>query len=80
MGSNPLDYDNPAPVSNLYNQPVRITFDIEDHPVVSQEISRFKSPFYILGRLPCLPLNFIAPRIQLSANICVMSFEIFEQR
>jgi hypothetical protein len=69
MGSYPLDYYYPAPVSNLYNQPVRITFDIEDHPVISQEVSRFKSPLYILGRLPCLPLNFIAPRIQLSANI-----------
>jgi hypothetical protein len=48
MGSNPLDYDNPAPVSNLHNQPVRITFNIEDHPVISQEIGRFKSPLYIL--------------------------------
>ena len=80
MGSNPLDYDYPAPVSNLYNQPVRITFDIKNHPVAGQEIGRFITPFYILGCLPRFPLNFSAPCFQLPPDICVILFKCFEQR
>ena len=80
MGSNPFNYDYPATVSNLYDQPVRITLDIENHPVVGQEISRFITSLYILGCLPCLPFDFIAPRIQLSSGIGVILFVFFEPR
>jgi len=48
MGSNPFDYDYPASVSNLHNQPVRITLDIENYPVVGQEIGRFITSLYVL--------------------------------
>ncbi len=79
MCAYPFDYDYPAPVSDLHNQTVRITFDIKDNPVISQEISSFISPLYVLRCLPYFPRNLVAPRIQLPANVGVTTFKIFEQ-
>jgi len=79
MGSNPFDYNYPTPVSDLHNQSVRITFNIKNHPVISQKIGRFISPFNILGCLPGFPPDFIAPSVQLASNISVLTLELFEQ-
>lgn len=79
MGAYPFDYDYPAPVPDLHNQTIRIPFDIEDNPVVRQKIGGSITPFYVLRCLPCFPFNFIAPRVQLPADIGVMLLEVFEQ-
>lgn len=80
MGSNPFNYNQPMPVLNLYSQPVGIAFYIENHPVVGQEVSRFIPPLYILWGLPCFPLDFIAPCVQLSSDISVILFVLLKQR
>ena len=80
MGSNPFNYDYSATVANLYDQSIRIPFDIEYHAIVGQKIGRFITPFYILRCLPCFAFNFIAPRIQLPSGIGVILFVFFEPR
>lgn len=79
MGSDPFDYNDPTPVSNLHNQPVRIAFDIKNYPVTSQKIGGFISPFNILGCLPRCPYDLIAPSVQLASNVSVLTLELFEQ-
>ncbi len=79
MGTYPFDYDYSASVSDLHNKAVGIAFDVENHPVVRQEIGRLITPFNVMWCLPCFPSNLITPCIQLPTDIGVMLLEAFEQ-
>lgn len=79
MGAYPFDYYYSTPVSDLYNKTVRIAFDVENNPVVRQEIGRLIAPLYVLRCLPRFPSNIITPCIQLPTDIRMMLLEVFEQ-
>jgi len=38
VGANPFDYDYPASIPNLNHQPIGISLDIENNPIVRQKI------------------------------------------
>jgi len=80
MGSNPFNNHQPMSVLSLHSQPIRIAFDIENHPVARQEVSRFISSLYVLWCYPCISPNLIAPCVQLPTDIGVILFVLLKQR
>lgn len=68
MGANPLDHNQSILVTHLHYEPVRIAFDIEDHPVVSKKIGAPIAILDVLGRLPVRRGDFSLPGVQCTSR------------
>ena len=79
MRADPFHNHQTTPIAHLDYQPIPVTLDVEDHPVVGQKISAAKALLDVLRCLPLAALDFVPPCVQWTSGIRMRPLELFNK-